>query len=560
MKTILHYISILLLAFLTVDNVSGQTVIDYTAWTPNTNCNLFGTGPIINGLEHRTVLGKPTYETVNKSIVLESDKDINNVTRGTSFRINYNFKKGYTYKITIKAWRFKGTSTSSNIRLRSELVNSSTTTAQCGGPEFNNNFGGTTTTSQYNDIDVTTDKDFIYNFNSLQSNFSHLIVGALIDINSTIQLAYIKKITILETAPELILIPATLATTCGISTTHTFTVTNPSGLEDITSYEWNLGSANNGWLYNGSPAPQYISTTASSLSLTSIDNATTVNNVGVTIKINNVSFKSYSTTVTRSTIVPTITGLSQFCVAENYYVPILPAGATVSWSIYPSYGVADLTTSGNTATLTKIGDGNVELTATVSSPSCGTSTTFPKSVQVGAASFPYYNTSPAIICDQTPFYFFPALLPDGVSIISVQGQINATYQNLQQSFGGYLVPVGVYVIKMELSSNCGPSTVYQFFFRGICNGSGYRMVYPNPANTELTIDYTEDDKTEPINGSNLAPTIILFNEKGEKVPLKIIREEEFKKTFDTRDLSDGTYYLHITEGKETVKKQVIIKH
>ncbi len=134
MKTILSYFLILFFLISKADFVKAQTtVIDYTSWNSATGCNIFGTGPLVGGLEHRTVLGTPYYNSTNKSISLESDFP-NSQTRGTSFRINYNFKKGFTYKITIKAWRFKSTSTSSNVRLRSELVNSSTTTAQCAGP------------------------------------------------------------------------------------------------------------------------------------------------------------------------------------------------------------------------------------------------------------------------------------------------------------------------------------------------------------------------------------------------------------------------------------------
>lgn len=569
MKTILSYFLILFFVISKADSVKAQTtVIDYTNWTSATGCNIFGTGPLVNGLQHRTVLGTPTYETVNKSIVLQSDIS-NGSTRGTSFRINYNFKKGYTYKITIKAWRLKGTSTSSDIRLRSELVNSSTTTSQCAGPEFNNNFGGSTATYQYNDINNGTDKDYIYNFNSLQSAFSHLIVGALINFNSTIQIAYIKKITIEETAPELVLDPKTLPTTCGITTTQAFTVSNPSGLENITSYEWNLGSASNGWLYNGNPAPQIIPTTSNSLSLTSVDNATKVNNVAVTIKVNNVNFKSYTSTITRNPPTLTIVGLFEICDTKDYIIPDLPTGATVAWSISPATGIASLSTSGNTATLTPTGDGNVMLSASIIA--CGSPIDLTRAIRVGlvplqgwiytappSSSYPLYpDQYDYNICfsQRDIMLVFPgatnlsAVAYSGPYVSSVVDDVVYwTYEpsNSSQS------------IRVEYDVACG-HVVQVLYFTNTCTPFNYR-ISPNPANTELNIDYTVDDKTESVDAGNLVPVIILFNEKGEKVSLKIIMDGKFKKTFDTRDIPNGTYYLHIIEGKETVKKQLIIKH
>ena len=52
-----------------------------------------------------------------------------------------------------------------------------------------------------------------------------------------------------------------------------------------------------------------------------------------------------------------IAGSPQVCSSsETYTIPNLPVGSTVTWSILPTTGIASLTTSGNTATLTKTGN------------------------------------------------------------------------------------------------------------------------------------------------------------------------------------------------------------
>lgn len=591
MKKNLFLFLILLVTFSNVGDVSGQTVIDYTTWTPNTNCNLFGTGPIINGLEHRTVLGKPTYEAVNKSIVLESDKDINNVTRGTSFRFNYNFKKGYTYKITIKASRFKGTSTSSDIRLRSELVNSSTTTTQCLGPEFNNNFGGSTSSSQFKDIDSQSDKDFIYNFNTIPNNFSYLIVGALIDINSTFQVAYIKKITIEETAPELVLEPKTLATTCGVSTAQTFSVGNPFGLEGISSYEWNLGSANNGWLYNGSPAPQNITTTSNSLALTSVCNAATVNNVGVTIKVNNANYKSYTATVSRAAATsPIIIGSSSICSGSGTYsISNLPCGATVNWSATGNTTFNGGNATGNSVTINNSGTEVITLTANISS-ACGNFTRT-KSITVGLpplsdgvttvwdgpGDYVVGTNTPVIATLTNPYpnaSYYSWILepyPDAQTYIN-QGKpvpSGSVFNNGSQAVFDFDYP-GDYMVTVKAFTDCGESNSINLFYLAVDTADydwGYYTysIYPNPANNELIVSYDTQQKNNKNNKSlsdlSNAINIRLVDDKG-----KVLREDKILQTektvsLNTETIPPGIYYLHILQSnRKIIKRQIVIKH
>lgn len=81
-----------------------------------------------------------------------------------------------------------------------------------------------------------------------------------------------------------------------------------------------------------------------------------------------------------------IQGPAQFCTTASYTIPNLPTGATVNWSINPSSGVASLSTSGNTAILSAVGNGTVQLSAAVSS-GCGLVSLTPLAIQVG--SLPY---------------------------------------------------------------------------------------------------------------------------------------------------------------------------
>jgi hypothetical protein len=403
----------------------------YEMWSPNSDCNIFMNSTFVNNVQHRTVLGQPTYDGSQNSVSLKAimiQKPYPpHEYRGTSFRINYPFKKGYKYRILILASRGSGTPASS-VRLGLELVNTSITSSGCAGPESMTYNISETDTRKRQFIIGNIPADLDYRFNTLQSAFAYLVLTAMSD-NTTEREALIKNIRIEETAPELVLAPATLATTCGVSTTQTFSVSNPSGIDRITFYEWNLGAASNGWLYNGSPASQNITTTTNSISLTSVCNATTVRNVGVTIKVNNVNYKSYTSTITRSTTTPIIAGATNFCYATpNYSISNLPCNATVSWSASGAFSIAGSSTA-NPVNLSYSGMGDGVLTATVIACS-GTPVTVSKTISA-PTGFEFGTTgSPSSFCDSKNFYVIglPLNAPITWSVtgdITINGSVNA---------------------------------------------------------------------------------------------------------------------------------------
>lgn len=95
-------------------------------------------------------------------------------------------------------------------------------------------------------------------------------------------------------------------------------------------------------------------------------------------------------TVTRlaPTTTATINGNAKLCSGSNTYtVTSLPAGQSISsWSI-SNPAIASLTTSGSTATLTKISKGTVTLTVTILN-SCGQPIPKTKTINVGSPTIP----------------------------------------------------------------------------------------------------------------------------------------------------------------------------
>lgn len=271
-----------------------------------------------------------------------------------------------------------------------------------------------------------------------------------------------------------------------------------------------------------------------------------------------------------------IQGPTQLCTSENYTIPNLPSGAIVNWTIFPSTGIASLTTSGNTATLTKTGDGNVQLSATINS-TCGNIPITPVNISVGA---------PVIRDFTIDFNVFDDLCrpQDRYTILATPGatyswSVNNPKILLNQQAGNSCLVYGGpitqgtsedFELTVTVTNACGTATstyLYGYYYkptREECLNNQYSRyaIYPNPANSDLTIEYvpilyTSNKKTTI---SSKQKDIKLFNNKGEIMISSMMKENELKLVLDIKNIPDGTYFLHITEDKETIKKQIIIKH
>lgn len=157
--------------------------------------------------------------------------------------------------------------------------------------------------------------------------------------------------------PAFTIAPSSVAITCGTSVTRTFTITNVNNSPGTIVYTWDLGSANNGWIYSGSPAPQIITiTNNNSITLTSSASATSVSNVSVTVNLNGSNVATLTSTVSLVASGSTVTILGSEMVCTNTTTTYTlqqtpPSGATVTWSIYPDDGSVTLTPSGNSVIL-----------------------------------------------------------------------------------------------------------------------------------------------------------------------------------------------------------------
>ncbi|HET7115470.1 MAG TPA: hypothetical protein VFI29_03225 [Hanamia sp.] len=219
---------------------------------------------------------------------------------------------------------------------------------------------------QSQQITSTTFTDYIFNYYSLASFEPYLVIAAIPQIGISSQTILIRKITIEETPPPVsFTLPVSLSFQCGSTTPQTFAVTNVYGTTGITNYTWNLGSATNGWLFNGNPAPQAISTgTTNTLTLTPVCGASQ-NNISATVTANGNNYATNSSIVSLTPPSITISGNSSLCSGTSTYsVSNVPCNGTVTWSASPS-GIISLSPNGSSVSVTKVGNGGVTLTAKI---------------------------------------------------------------------------------------------------------------------------------------------------------------------------------------------------
>lgn len=367
-----------------------------------------------------------------------------------------------------------------------------------------------------------------------------------------------------------------------VGSLNTFTfVPTPSAL-DIQNY--NQSSLNStyvgGWNpLNPSSAETFIAQEAASGSFNESHTRFTARNAEWLYKqMENISSNTLncSNICSQATNNSLINGPSQFCTTATYQIPNLPSGATVTWSATGSISISGSTTA-NPVSVSKSIDGTGTLTATVST-ACG-SFNLSKMINTGAPTLgmPSFTN----LDNQNPYW---CSNNSGNSFTVESNDLSSTYEarlltypslnvyasnnNAYPGFDvfGY-VPPGYYVFQLRATNACGTSAWVETEVESVYCTSDWESnnlnVYPNPVEETLTITYSSTEGMQAFKLSKTASEekhLLLFDDKGKEVKKDMMKAGETKLEWDIKNFPSGRYFLHIKEGKEVVKKQIIIKH
>ncbi len=579
---------IILAILLLVETIAfAQNVtIDYQAWNPTSPpCNIFGnstnvpaTGTTSGTIAHRTRIGQPSYAAIDLGILMPTEfVTTGGVFKGTSFIIDYNFKANYTYTITINA--AANTNSGLNPFIRIDRNNNGGGGGNgCNGQDnINGSTSGNPAPAQ---ISSTT---FVnYNFGPFVqgSNQPSLEVSAIPASNGGFKTVVIRKITIVETppTPTFSLSPNSSSIACGTSVTRNFVVTNVYNSPGTLSYNWNLGSASNGWIYLGSPAPQTFTTTSPSISLTSSSSASTISNVSVTVKLNGSNYSTLNSTTTVTNSLPSfsLSNISAGLDCNTMTVRAnLPLANTITWSTTNGLLINGnfspyTTTYGNTVDIYSPSGISGSVSAAVGSGTCAKQA----NNTVGyCPCLPWTNPNPTII--YTPNFRSEPLIaqvdehPDGAW--SYQWYIDG--QLISETSSGYLWtnswpcmgnPRNLEVIAVTYCGRSTPVNVGEIFlecwnYKQQATNNAIKL-FPNPATNTIFVSLNNEGKQIKASSKlNNISQIAIFDNLG-IVKLRKVFANNFKQVqVDISKLNTGIYFIEVFDGKTKQRKQFIKK-
>lgn len=264
----------------------------------------------------------------------------------------------------------------------------------------------------------------------------------------------------------------------------------------------------------------------------------------------------------------------------TYIIPGLPRGATVTWSVSPSW-IANLScTNCISTTLTRVFDGRVTLTATITNSCASGTVQITKDITVGVpviefASFTnavggqgyWCSTHTGNLFSVEPPYLnnatFEARLLNYPSMTVFRTN---SFANVGTDPFSY-VPSGWYIFQIRTSNVCGTSNWYETeveyvdcfeYGRG---GEGFRItVSPNPVDGDLNITIDEEKADVKTLSKTEKVTYQLYNmNRTTLIRQWVFDNSQNRRNLNARGLMDGQYVLVVTKGKYRQSTKIIIK-
>lgn len=267
-----------------------------------------------------------------------------------------------------------------------------------------------------------------------------------------------------------------------------------------------------------------------------------------------------------------INGSDNICSGSQTYTATgVPCGAVVTWSVSPS-GIVNMSPNGNQVTLTKVNDGSVTLTASLSTP-CNASVS--KSISVGilmsgninngGQNKPLYTVNSVVAGPMLVSFSWP-----GVSSINcVQSSTNPPpsqtgfiYYPSSSSFWFTLAQGQTIDVQLTGTASCGPVSATRTF-----SVPSYYTVSPNPAastmfitanNTEVSNPKTLSENKPPVTNTHYIQTIRIYDASGKLVAQPVTNQHLAKAEIDVSKLSAGIYFVEISDGTYKETQRLVI--
>lgn len=293
------------------------------------------------------------------------------------------------------------------------------------------------------------------------------------------------------------------------------------------------------------------------------------------IRVENLSVNTtgyYTLRVIRQGVDPAafqITGANTICLNnENYSISNLPGGASVSWSALPQGLVSINPLTGNPTTLSKLNNGNLTLTATVSNYCGNASFNISKAIKVGTSDItilgpydPVEHTIMGIACLGEEYYFEANDIETGQSytwtLFPPPGSSN--YPTLHSGSTVYLTftELGYYTLRVSKTNSCG--STYMDMVINVQECYGLRMmVSPNPAKGQINVTIDEKANKKGV-AENIKMELLQFNTGAKQKQWSFDNSNQKQFTLGLQGIRKGVYILKVTKGKLSQSVKIIIE-
>ncbi|SEW38920.1 S8 family serine peptidase [Chitinophaga arvensicola] len=262
---------------------------------------------------------------------------------------------------------------------------------------------------------------------------------------------------------------------------------------------------------------------------------------------------------------PYIIGPDAFCTTTaNYTVGNAPPNATYAWTV-SNTNYASVTPSSATATVTRFSQGYTPLNVTINGIyQAG------KSLVLGSNSS--IEVRQAGTCYDGRLTWELIATPSSSSASNWQwaADPNASgefYISSPNSSSTFVTVKGGGYVNVTYTDACGQTSMSNGgLVYSPCPSSlmANVTVYPNPVSSQLFI---KNGVVTPAVNAKVAAAAPdntleakLYNEKGWLIRSSKIKESDATITFDTGNLPEGTYYLHLYQGGQRTERQIVIRH
>jgi len=267
--------------------------------------------------------------------------------------------------------------------------------------------------------------------------------------------------------------------------------------------------------------------------------------------------------------IPTISGPSQVCDQGTYTVNI-PAVDTLAWSAIP-LNIVTIQQNGNSATLTRVGNGKITLSATINNSYSITKS----NIQVGTAvpEFNLYRGTSGVSYGVVGVnYTFKAYGSDASTNDTDYYWTSPNAENeFPLEFGGRTFDFmastpGDYTVSLSYNGTCGWSDPITKVFNFRESGLAFTLS-PNPSSSTTTISITSPanarastllSASENLSFSTTSYIVKVIDAYGSIAYIGTKQEKQFK--IPTSSFRNGVYTVIVSDGTNIYQNKLIVKH